>query len=83
VLGDLELNRAQPSHPGERSAERAQSCVGSRAEVPQASPERPACKWVLEEILLERFALAPVARRLGTVDSLPHDRFTLTAIHHG
>jgi peptide deformylase len=78
---DRELDRAQPTHPGERTAERGQLRLRDGAEVTEPAAERLARQWVSLQILLECGALGTVARRLRTGHALPHDRLALTPFH--
>ncbi len=75
------FDRAQASHPRSRPAERANPGVGIGAEVADASPQRLAADRALEQVLLDRLALAAIARRLGLHCALGHDLIQLARIH--
>jgi peptide deformylase len=81
VEPDLDLDRTEPSHPGQRSAEGRELRTGIRAEVPQTAAERPPAQRILLQVFLERRTLRPVPGSLGTLDALPHDQLALRAFH--
>jgi peptide deformylase len=81
VLLDGDLDRPQPPHPRERTAERGELCGRVGPEVAQAAPDRCARERVPLEVLGERLALPPVARSLRPGDALPHDRLALAPFH--
>ena len=81
VVGDLQFDLAEPSHPRKRSADCADGGVCAGSKVAPAPLERLAGDRTLDEIGLERLSLETVARRLRSRDSLPHDRFPLASIH--
>jgi peptide deformylase len=78
---DRDFDRPQATHPRERTAEGGElrSCV--RTEVAQPPPERLAGKRVLLHVLVERFTLTPVARRLRTRHALTQNRLALAPFH--
>ena len=77
----LDLDRAQSPHPRRRPAERRELRARIGAEVPQPLPQRRTGERILDEVLLERLALASVARRLRPRHALPQDGLTLPLIH--
>src|SRR5437764_1278979 len=81
VLGDANLDLAQPPHPGERPAERTDGCIRGGTEVAQTLAERRARNGTVDEIGLERLALCAVARCLRTPHALSQDRFPLSSFH--
>jgi peptide deformylase len=76
-----DLDRPEPPHPGERSAERGELRARVGTEVAQAPSEGRACEWIAREVFLECLPLAAVARRLRTADALPQNRLALTPFH--
>ncbi len=81
VVVDRDLDRTEPAHPREGPAERAQSSVRARAEVPQPAPKRPAGDRAARQVGLDRLPLGAVARRLWLGDALPQDRLPLLSFH--
>src|SRR5439155_20624139 len=81
VLFDRELDRPQPAHPGDRSAECGKLRARVRPEVAEPHRQRVAPEGIPLQILRERFPLHPVAGRLRPRCALPHDRLPLTPLH--
>ena len=81
VPRDLVLDRAQPSHPRRRPAERHDPRVGVGTEVPHALPQRLPGDGAVGEILLEHATLAAVARRFGPDRALRNDLLEIPRIH--
>ena len=81
VIVDRELDRAQPSHPREWAAKRAEGSVGAGTEVPEAASQRLPRHRAVDQVRLDRLALSPVARGLRLRDALTQDRLTLLPFH--
>src|SRR5262249_50268528 len=64
-----------------RPAKRRDLRVGVRTEVPHPAAQWPAGERISADVLLQRLALAPVARRLGAGHALLQDRLALTPFH--
>ena len=81
VQPNRDLDRPQPAHPRERSAERGELRARVGAEVAESLLQRLAGEWIPLQILLERFARGTVTRGLRPGHALTHDRLPLTPIH--
>src|SRR5205085_7514529 len=81
VQCDCELDLPQPPHPRERPAECLQLRTRIGPEVAHALPQRLPGERASKHVLLERLALAPVARRLRPRHTLPENRVPLTPFH--
>jgi peptide deformylase len=81
VQSDRDLDRAQPPHPGKRTAQRRELRGRVGPEVAQSPPDRLACERVLAHVFVERLAFSPVARRLRPAHALSHDRLALAPFH--
>src|SRR4029453_5110248 len=78
---DLQLDRAQPSHPGRWAAEGRNRRARVGPEVPQPLANRRTCSRIAAHVLLERLALPPVRRRPRPCDSLLENCLALTPFH--